>query len=98
MAQSQPQTLEMPFAVSYRRPLPFYADVLRRLVREKPLGLVGALLVLMFFVMAIAAPIIAPFGKNELGAGPRLTGPTFENFFGTDNLGRDVFSRVVYGA
>jgi peptide/nickel transport system permease protein len=88
----------MPFAVSYRRPLPFYADVLRRLVREKPLGLVGALLVLMFFVMAIAAPIIAPFGKNELGAGPRLTGPTVDNFFGTDNLGRDVFSRVVYGA
>jgi peptide/nickel transport system permease protein len=98
MAQSQSQTLEIPFAVEYKRRLPFYLEVLRRLVREKPLGLVGGLLVLMFFIMAIAAPVIAPFGKNELGAGPRLGGPTLDNFFGTDNLGRDVFSRIVFGA
>jgi peptide/nickel transport system permease protein len=72
--------------------------VLRRLVREKPLGLIGGLLVLMYFAGAIAAPLIAPFGPNELGAGPRLGGPTLDNWMGTDNLGRDIFSRVVYGA
>lgn len=80
------------------RRLPFYAEVLRRLVREKPLGLIGGLLVLMYFAAAIAAPAIAPFGPNELGAGPRLGGPTLDNWMGTDNLGRDIFSRVVYGA
>src|SRR5690606_35499103 len=89
--------LEMPVGFRRERRLPFYVDVLRRLVREKPLGLIGALLVIMFFIMAVAAPVIAPFGKNELGAGPRLSGPTLDNFFSTDNLGRDVFSRVVYG-
>ncbi|HEX6030852.1 MAG TPA: ABC transporter permease [Tepidiformaceae bacterium] len=98
MAQSQTQTLEIPFEDVRGPRLPFYLDVLRRLVREKPLGLVGALLVLMFFVMAVAAPLIAPYGKNELGAGPRLEGPTLSHLFGTDNLGRDVFSRVVFGA
>jgi peptide/nickel transport system permease protein len=100
MAQSQSpsQVLELPLELSYRRQLPFYLDVLRRLVREKPLGLIGGVLVLMFFIMAIAAPIIAPYGKNELGAGTRLEGPSLENFFGTDNLGRDIFSRVVFGA
>ncbi len=99
MAQSQSPALEIPFAVDYRRRLPFYVDVLRRLVREKPLGLLGGLLVLMFFVMALAAPIIAPYGKNELIlTAPRLGGPTLDNLMGTDNLQRDVFSRVVYGA
>jgi peptide/nickel transport system permease protein len=98
MAQSQTQTLEIPFEDARRTRLPFYVDVLIRLVRQKPLGLIGAILVLMFFVMAVAAPLIAPYGKNELGAGPRLEGPTLSHLFGTDNLGRDVFSRVVFGA
>jgi peptide/nickel transport system permease protein len=78
--------------------LPFYIEVLRRLVREKPLGLIGGVLVLLYFVAAVAAPVIAPFGPNELGAGPRLGGPSLDNWMGTDNLGRDIFSRVVFGA
>ena len=90
-----------PIGVPIDRPesrLPFYVDVLRRLVREKPLGLIGGVLVVMYFIAAIGAPVIAPFGPNELGAGPRLGGPTLDNYMGTDNLGRDIFSRVVYGA
>lgn len=90
--------LNLPVAAQGRRRLPFWLDVLRRLVREKPLGFVGGLLVLMFLVMAVAAPLIAPYGHAELGAGHRLDGPSASHFFGTDNLGRDVFSRVIYGA
>ncbi|MCK9521090.1 MAG: ABC transporter permease [Dehalococcoidia bacterium] len=100
MAQTQTDILTVPpLDESLRkRRLPFYVEVMVRLVREKPLGLFGLLLVLIFFAMAIGAPWIAPYGKNELGAGPRLGDPTFDNLFGTDNLGRDVFSRIVYGA
>lgn len=90
-----------PFGAALERPerrLPFYVEVLRRLVKEKPLGLIGGVLVVMYFIAAIAAPLIAPYGPNELGAGPRLGGPTLDNFMGTDNLGRDIFSRVIYGA
>lgn len=73
-------------------------DALLRLVREKPLGFAGLILVLVFVVLAIFAPIIAPHDPNALGAGPRLTGPSVSNFMGTDNLGRDLFSRVFWGA
>lgn len=96
MAESA--ALNLPIAAAGSRRLPFWVDVLRRLVREKPLGFIGAILVVMFLVMAIAAPLIAPHGPSELGAGRRLAGPSMSHFFGTDNLGRDVFSRVIYGA
>ncbi|MBA4180314.1 MAG: ABC transporter permease [Anaerolinea sp.] len=96
MAESA--ALNLPGLAAPSRRLPFFVDVLRRLVREKPLGLVGAILVVMFLIMAIAAPLIAPYGDAQLGAGRRLAGPSASNIFGTDNLGRDVFSRVVYGA
>ncbi len=75
-----------------------WADALNRIVREKPMGLFGGLLVIMFVIMAAGAQFIAPFGPNELGAGERLIGPAGTNLFGTDNLGRDIFSRVVFGA
>jgi peptide/nickel transport system permease protein len=80
------------------RRLPFYIDVLRRLVREKPLGLIGGVLVLIVAVAAVLAGIVAPFDPNALGAGGQLESPSIDNFLGTDNLGRDVFSRVVHGA
>ena len=98
MAQTETSTLVLPLELRPPERKSAGMDLLSRLVREKPLGLFGALLVLLFFVMAAASPLIAPFGPNELGAGPRLGDPTFDNFMGTDNLGRDIFSRVVYGA
>lgn len=90
--------MELPAGAPPRRRLPFYLEVLVRLAREKPMGLFSAIVVLILIAMALAAPLIAPFGPNELGAGTRLTGPSLSHFMGTDNLGRDVFSRVVYGA
>ena len=80
-----------------RRPIPGWLDVLRRLVREKPLGLVGGLIVVVIAVAAIGATFV-PYGPNELGAGTRLIGPSLAHPFGTDNLGRDVFARVLNGA
>ena len=91
-------TIDLADEIAQRRRLPFYVDVLRRLVKEKPIGLFGGILVVIIAVAAVAANFVAPFGANELGAGGRLDSPAFSNLFGTDNLGRDVFSRVVYGA
>ncbi|HWO93248.1 MAG TPA: ABC transporter permease, partial [Dehalococcoidia bacterium] len=80
------------------RRLPFYVDVLRRLVKEKPLGLFGGILVLVIALAAVFAGIIAPYGPNALGVGESLAGPSWDHLFGTDNLQRDVFSRVIHGA
>ena len=85
-------------ALERERGTPGALDLLRRLVREKPLGFIGGLIVLLFIVMAAGAPLIAPYGPEQLGAGARLAAPTIGHPFGTDNLGRDVFSRVVHGA
>ena len=71
---------------------------LKRLVREKPLGAFCGVVVLIFLLVAIFADFIAPYGMNETWAGERLAPPSAQFWFGTDNLGRDVFSRVVFGA
>jgi peptide/nickel transport system permease protein len=74
-----------------------WTDAFFRIVREKPLGLFGGLLVLMFILMAVATPLLSTDDPNTLGT-ERLADPSLHNFFGTDNLGRDIYSRVVYGA
>lgn len=98
MAQSDAIALGLPLEERPTRRRSMVSDVAHRLVREKPLGLFGAILVIIFAALAVGAPWIAPYGPNELGAGPRLGDPTLSNIMGTDNLGRDTFSRVVHGA
>src|SRR4051794_25606414 len=68
------------------------------LARRKPLGAVGAALVLTLIVLALAAPLIAPYDYREQSRADLLKPPSAAHLFGTDNLGRDVFSRVLYGA
>ena len=80
------------------RPRSFWFDMISRLVRTKPLGLVGAIIVLVVVFAAIFAPFVAPYDYGEQVPRERLKGPGMTYFFGTDNLGRDMFSRVVYGA
>jgi peptide/nickel transport system permease protein len=72
------------------------ADALRRVLRD-PLGALGAMLVLLFVLSAALAPWIAPYDSNALDVPARLQGPSLAHLLGTDNLGRDVFSRVLYG-
>ena len=60
-------------------------------------GMFGLILVLLFFASAIFAPLIAPYDPNALDIPARLSGPTLEHLAGTDQLGRDTFSRVLYG-
>src|SRR6056297_3097592 len=58
----------------------------------------GLILVLVLIVAAIFAPWIAPYGPDQMGAGMSLMPPSADHWFGTDEFGRDMFSRVVYGA
>jgi peptide/nickel transport system permease protein len=76
----------------------FWWDVLVRLVKTKPLGLIGGIIVLVMVVAAIGAPVFAPYDYKEIVASERLKAPSTTYFFGTDNLGRDMFSRILWGA
>jgi len=60
--------------------------------------IVGFGIVLAIAVLAILAPVLAPVGPLELDVRSRLAPPSPTHPFGTDNLGRDIFSRVLYGA
>jgi peptide/nickel transport system permease protein len=66
--------------------------------RRKPLGAIGGFIVLVMLIMALFAPWIAPYQYDETIPGARMKAPGAQFWFGTDNLGRDVYSRVVYGA
>jgi peptide/nickel transport system permease protein len=71
---------------------------IKRLFREKPLGAAGAIICLIFLFCGIFADVIAPYGMNEIKLSARLKPPSWEHWFGTDNLGRDMLSRCLYGA
>lgn len=74
------------------------SDAFRRLLKE-PTALVGLLLVILFFFAAIFAPILSPFGPNEQNIiGSKLAPPSPAHWLGADILGRDMLSRMLYGA
>lgn len=77
-------------------------DAWRRL-RRNPVAILGALLVLAFVLVAIFAPLLAPYGpQDKPGEGivtpTNIPGPSAEHWFGLDDLGRDELSRVIFGA
>lgn len=71
---------------------------LGRIIRNHPLGFAGFLVVLTMVMMAAFAPVIAPHDPYTTNVRNRLSSPSREHVFGTDNVGRDVFSRMVFGA
>ena len=69
-----------------------------RLLKEKPLGACGGVIVVGLLLCALLAPWIAPYNYDETNVRQRLKPPSSQFYLGTDNLGRDLFSRIVYGA
>ncbi|MBS4745251.1 MULTISPECIES: ABC transporter permease [Bacillus] len=65
---------------------------------QHKLAVIGSVIVFLFLILAIFAPIIAPYGINEQSLGERFSAPSAAHWFGTDDFGRDIFSRVVHGA
>ncbi|MCH8900694.1 MAG: ABC transporter permease [Chloroflexi bacterium] len=76
-----------------RHPLRSLATV----ARQNPLGVIGFLIIFILTIVAIFAPLIAPFDVGDFRAGQPKENPSWTHLFGTDGLGHDVFSRVVHG-
>lgn len=70
----------------------------RRLLRQSPATILGELLVILVIATGIFGPVVAPFNPVKVEIGDRLEAPSSEHIMGTDELGRDVFSRVLHGA
>ena len=66
--------------------------------RRQPLALAGAALLLLFLFTAVFGPTLAPFSPSALHLDQRLASPTAGHLFGTDELGRDILSRILFGA
>jgi peptide/nickel transport system permease protein len=71
---------------------------LRDFLRKSDAGRIGLILTLLLVILALAAPWIAPANPSAQNLPSRLSGPTALHWMGTDELGRDIFSRVLYGA
>ncbi|MBR0584623.1 ABC transporter permease [Bacillus altitudinis MN12] len=69
-----------------------------KLFFQHKLAVIGTVIVFLFLILAIFAPLIAPYGINEQSLGERFSAPSAAHWFGTDDFGRDIFSRVVHGA
>jgi len=67
-------------------------------LRQNPLAVVGAVLITLFAFCALFAPWLAPQDPAQIDLPARLNGPSTAHWFGTDELGRDIFSRALYGA
>jgi len=73
-------------------------DKLLRMCRQNKLAVLSAIVILLIILLAVFAPLIAPYGEADTSLTERLTGPSAEHYLGTDYLGRDVFTRLLYGA
>jgi peptide/nickel transport system permease protein len=69
-----------------------------RVVRRQPLAAAGVMLLVCFVVAAIFAPLLAPHDPAALNLNDRMASPAAAHVFGTDELGRDILSRILYGA
>jgi peptide/nickel transport system permease protein len=67
-------------------------------LRRQPLALIGMVLLTIFIVMALFAPLLSPYDPAAIDLGNRLAAPGHSHWFGTDELGRDIFSRTLFGA
>ena len=72
-----------------------FVNTLRELWKD-PMGKIGIIGVVLLIAMALLAPMLAPFTPEQIGL--KFQAPSTEHLFGTDKFGRDVFSRVLYGA
>ena len=74
------------------------ADFFIRLVREKPLGTISGIMILILIFIGIFADVLAPYSYDEVHLPDILKAPSAQYLLGADQLGRDLLSRLIYGA
>ena len=88
----------IPSAVSEPKRRSRLADFFIRLVREKPLGTICGIIILILILVGIFADVLAPYSYDEIHPVDRLQGSSVRYPLGTDPLGRDLLSLIIYGA
>lgn len=91
-------TAEAQVAIPASRSAPSWRRRALRLIARQPLGMAGLFVFLILIVCAVFAPVIATHPPNEVDMPSRFLAPSSDHWFGTDNFGRDIFSRIIYGA
>ena len=75
-----------------------FKEKMIRMCKQNRLAAISAVVIFVIIMMAVLAPVIAPYKEAQQDLTSRLQGPSAAHLFGTDELGRDVFSRILYGA
>ncbi|HEY7362687.1 MAG TPA: ABC transporter permease [Methylomirabilota bacterium] len=75
-----------------------WVAVVSNFTRRRPLGAAGAAVVLLMFIVAVTATVIAPYDPLAVDFGSMLAAPSADHWLGTDAFGRDVLSRLIYGS
>ena len=105
--EQTPREPEVQYTTEEAKRRSLLGELFIRLVKEKPLGTVGLVIVLALFFTGIFADLayfgfpdigLAPYGFNEINLAHRLDGPSGAHILGADNLGRDMLSRIIFGA
>ncbi|MQA86980.1 MAG: ABC transporter permease subunit [Streptosporangiales bacterium] len=73
-------------------------DEMRRFAKTQPVGVASLLVIVAFVVLAVAAPLVAPFDPVAQDRTAFLVGPSGKHVLGTDDLGRDILSRIIHGS
>jgi len=84
--------------VAAAEPRPGWVSVVLGFSRRRPLGAIGAAIVLLMLLVAVIAPWIAPYDPVAVDFGAMLSAPSAKHWLGTDSFGRDVLSRLIYGS
>lgn len=67
-------------------------------IRRNPLTLLGLFLLLLILLLSVFAPLISPYDPTKINIAERFSPPSSAHWFGTDEVGRDIFTRILYGA
>jgi peptide/nickel transport system permease protein len=85
-------------ATPHLAPRPSFAEAIIRFTRTKPLGAAGALIIVLMMIVAALAEVLAPYDPYRADYALQFARPSVEHWFGTDEFGRDIMSRIIYGA
>lgn len=90
--QTPVQTTESPVTPSPS----YWLQVVKRLLRNK-MAMIGAVILLVFTISCVCAPLLAPYPIDQMNFKDRMMSPGAKHLLGTDDFGRDIFSRLLYG-